>query len=177
MKLKTHLEIARRALDKNKDTKYRVYKAVYLIGSIAPDINVVFPKHCIQFTLKRLSKRLKLIDKTSSNLIKSFFVGVVTHYICDYFCYVHNIKYNGSKHITYEKLVAKKVRDLRDTVYDLDIDIMDRIEEALIEINKRYIKESNLVGGIDWWLDEKRVLIDIKYANKMCEKVVNILVC
>lgn len=104
MKLESHVRIALNTLNTiEKHLKWKIYKPVYIIGSIAPDLNILFPKHTIRMTIKRWKRRLVRVDKTSSNIVKSFTLGVITHYICDYFCLVHNIQSHGPRHKIYER--------------------------------------------------------------------------
>lgn len=102
MKLKQHLKIGKTVLDKNIITTFKVNRIAYLFGNIAPDLNCVYPAHRLKTTEKRFYKRLKRIEKSDTNLIKSFTLGVITHYICDYFCYAHNIESLGVPHKKYE---------------------------------------------------------------------------
>lgn len=107
MKLKQHIMIGKELLNSTKLKDLNVNKVAYLIGSIAPDLNCVYPAHRLTTTEHRFYKRLERIFRTNSLMIKSFTLGVITHYICDYFCYAHNIESIGFKHKEYEKGLYK----------------------------------------------------------------------
>lgn len=107
----THIAIAKRTLAYiEKTCKVRLNKTAYLFGSIAPDINCVYPTHTVDNTLKRFKKRILRVDNSSNNLIISFTLGVITHYICDYFCYAHNLKRVDPMHAVYERLLREHIK-------------------------------------------------------------------
>lgn len=103
-----HIIVANEVLDTIQGSiDWKISKRAYLFGSIAPDINCVYPAHTINATYNRFRKRLNRMDKSSSIMIKSFTLGVITHYICDYFCYAHNIYKLDTKHHVYEKIMKQ----------------------------------------------------------------------
>lgn len=103
MKLKQHLEIGNKVLEDNIINTFSVNRIAYLFGNIAPDLNCIYPAHRLKTTEGRFYKRLKRVEKSTTNFMKSFTLGVITHYICDYFCYAHNIESIGIPHKEYEK--------------------------------------------------------------------------
>jgi len=102
MKLHHHIKIGKMLLNKLGDT-YKINRKAYLFGTVAPDLNCIYPAHRLNCTEDRFHKRLEIIDNTNINIVKSFELGVITHYICDYFCYAHNIDSIGLMHKRYEK--------------------------------------------------------------------------
>lgn len=139
MRLKSHIKIAKVTLENIRDKmSWEINEQVYLMGSIAPDLNVLFPRHSINNTLNRWRRRVKRIDKTSSNIVKSFTLGVIIHYICDYFCYAHNIKANSIGHIMYERKLNKHIMDQKISLYVNNSNMRDHwegIETQLKDIN------------------------------------------
>ena len=102
---RTHIKIADSILLSIQNTvQWKINRQAYLFGSIAPDLNVAFPAHTLTKTFNRFKRRLVRVEKSDSSIIKSFTLGVITHYICDYFCYAHNIK-NNPKHAIYERVM------------------------------------------------------------------------
>lgn len=102
MKFKQHLEIGNKILDTEVLDSSKINRAAYLFGNVAPDFNCVYPAHRLKTTEKRFMKRLKRMEKASTSIVRSFTLGVITHYICDYFCYAHNIESLGVPHKKYE---------------------------------------------------------------------------
>lgn len=196
MRLKSHIKIANITLNVIKeDNEVKINKVAYLFGSIAPDLNVAFPKHSIKYTIKRWKRRLKRLEKRHPEMIKSFTLGVIMHYICDYFCYVHNIKSHGPKHVMYERELNKYLIDGEseidtennnmnkqwDTITSQLIKSLDCeisiITEQLIKMNKEYMKEVSEAITDVWYNDRNIMGIDIKYAEFMCKKIAFELVC
>lgn len=104
--MKHHIAIAKNILDSlDNDTikEFGINKRAYLLGNIIPDLNCVYPAHRLASTLKRVNKHLNKINRSSLGILKSYRLGIATHYICDYFCYAHNNKSIGLKHKKYEK--------------------------------------------------------------------------
>lgn len=102
----SHIKIAQKTLSEiEKHIDWKINKNAYIIGSIIPDLNCAFPTHTINNTLNRFRKKLLKIDNTESSFIKSFTLGVITHYICDYFCYAHNLSFPDPKHAIYERVM------------------------------------------------------------------------
>lgn len=95
---------------------WKINRKAYLFGSIAPDINIAFPTHTFKHTINRVRKRImhmEIRNNTKRNIIKSFNLGIVVHYICDYFCYAHNINYHKIQHMHYEKHLNNLVKLLK----------------------------------------------------------------
>jgi hypothetical protein len=82
----------------------------FLLGNLAPDISLSFlyRPHTYESTapaLKRLIPRLYRGRVHPRSALFAFFLGIVSHYICDYFCYPHHPSFKGGLigHIRYEK--------------------------------------------------------------------------
>lgn len=151
----SHVKIASETLN-NIQSKidWKINKKAFLIGSVLPDINFVFPTHTIAHTLKRFKKKLTRIDKTESNMIKSITLGVVTHYICDYFCYAHNLKSPDPKHALYENYMHSHIKKHEnnlahwsdEVIYQWE-DIKCHITECIKQNNKKDLTE-DILGKI-----------------------------
>ncbi len=167
MNLISHIRIANQTL-KSIDDKIdcKVYKPVYLLGSIAPDLNVAFPKHTIRLTINRWKRRLRRVDKTSSDLVKSFMLGVIIHYICDYFCYVHNIRSHGLKHKIYEIYLARHIK-MQSSYMEFDneelIGTWDTLIHQIESNNKCSLipKELDIIGLINIEIDAIDKITDV----------------
>ena len=106
-----HIWVAGRTLDSiQSKVDWKINRAAYLFGSVAPDINYVYPVHTFNSTFNRFKKKIKRAEKSNTNIIKSFTLGVITHYICDYFCYAHNIRMGNPKHVIYERIMRSHMK-------------------------------------------------------------------
>lgn len=107
----SHIKIAERTIKNIEDNiDFKVNKRAYLIGSVIPDLNCIYPLHTIGMTFKRFRKKLDRMDKAESVMLKSYTLGVITHYICDYFCYAHNIVFPNPKHAIYERYMKQHLK-------------------------------------------------------------------
>ena len=163
MKLKQHLDIGNKVINDNIIKTFEVNKVAYLFGNVAPDLNCIYPAHRLKTTEERFYKRLKRVDKASTNLIKSFTLGVITHYICDYFCYAHNIESLGVSHKKYENNLYR--------YYESHLSEMTENYEKLLEhwlVFKEQSKEKCIVNNS---LDEKAhiefIMNQLKNMNEL----------
>lgn len=108
---KSHILVANDTLEViQSKIDWKINKLAYLFGSVAPDINYIYPVHTMSKTIKRFEKRIMRVEGTPRNIVKSFTLGVITHYICDYFCYAHNRRMGDPKHAIYERLLKKHLK-------------------------------------------------------------------
>jgi hypothetical protein len=90
----------------------------YLYGCTIPDILPRYSTvpHCKEQSLdlvsSLISKTLKTLPESAHELQKySFELGIITHYICDYFCQPHNAVYiKPLEHARYENRLAQKFK-------------------------------------------------------------------
>lgn len=111
MKKKSHLSLAGYLLDSLQIDELQKYRKSFLFGSILPDCIPSFftRRHTIEETFDILRDEIAKITEEydwSQGITREFTrrLGVITHYIADYFTYPHNeiFKGNMKEHITYE---------------------------------------------------------------------------
>jgi hypothetical protein len=207
MKLKQHIEIGNYILDNTDDDKFKEFglaRKAYLLGCIAPDLNCVYPAHRLKTTENRFFKRLKLIANSHNSIIKSFTLGVITHYICDYFCYAHNIESLGLPHKKYEtnlyNYYEKHCDELCSASSDWLLNIwsdnkeksidkcVDKSNDSLImttEIQCNLILEqvklmnkeylTECYSRVDWINKKEQMNMDLTYTLFMAEHIVNMI--
>lgn len=166
--------------------KLKKYNLIY--GSIKPDVSILFPKypHYINDSLDSLCESVDMIIKSTHNQREvetrafSRELGVVLHYMTDFFCMVHN-DVNGKKHptnykhIAYEQSFQNKLKsfeldEVREKVANSFYDELKRINNTSLksyiiykhnkymkEIGKSYLYNSN----------NKKRNIDINYSLGM----------
>lgn len=122
---------------------WKINRKAYLFGSIAPDFNCIYPAHRITSTIRRFRKKVLRVEKSDSIMIKSFTLGVITHYICDYFCYAHNIAVIDRRHPFYEIRLKNHI-ELHERQIGNDkaglIEQWDSIKKHILE---EFIREEN----------------------------------
>lgn len=199
MKLQQHVGVAKIVFDKviKKNKTCKLNRALFYLGSILPDLNCIYPAHRIEETQYRVINKIKYIDTSSSYLIKSMQYGIVTHYVCDYFCYAHSIESLGAPHIRYEKQLfgfykrhekqfynkenlivewdeAKKIISNlfeKDNTYINQDEHADMVFELLKIMNNNYINNYIMNDIHDYSNCTEQCKLDMEYAVFVCEKI------
>jgi hypothetical protein len=209
MKFKQHIKVGKYILENLGDTKLdgmninglKINKIAYLFGNVAPDLNCVYPAHRLKTTEKRFYKRLMRIDKSSFTWMKSFTLGVVTHYVCDYFCYAHNIESLGPKHKTYETNLWHYYESHLAEIEEDKTDLTDLWKALLVKshddniendeltnethckmildtvklMNKTYMNRSNDPSDKKWMYQRNQMKLDLEYAAFMVIQITNLI--
>ncbi|WP_033167839.1 zinc dependent phospholipase C family protein [Clostridium sp. KNHs205] len=177
MRKKSHISLAGYLLNSmNIDELFQHRKAFYY-GSILPDIKPSFltKRHTIEETFDILTEEIiKITDEFQVHKgINRYFtrhLGVVTHYIADYFTYPHNSIFTGSikAHCGYEK---KLITALKEYVKSEDA-VKARAKNflfATVEEILKFIKEMHA----EYLKVAKKVAVDCVYIVELCHKVVD----
>ena len=140
----SHIIVADKILqDVQCQMNWRVNRTAYLFGSIAPDLNCIYPAHSITATIKRFRKKLNRVNKSESTIIKSFTLGVIMHYICDYFCYAHNRRMPDPKHSIYERLLKKHIKNHEEQLGEVPDSLINQWNEIKIHVTEEFSPDSN----------------------------------
>lgn len=112
MRKKSHISLANYLVHSKGFEGLRTHRKAFYVGSILPDCipSFITRKHRIDTTFYILKKEIRKLTEEfdpSKGLNRYFcrHLGVVTHYIADYFTYPHNLIYEGTlkEHCAYEK--------------------------------------------------------------------------
>ncbi len=155
-----------------------------LFGALKPDFSTVFKKkypHYMKDSLDEISGRVELITdalvtkRELETIAFSRELGVILHYIADYFCRVHN-DINGvphprrRKHIRYEKKLHKFVKCCRLEV--LREEIVNSLEYDMKEIDRMSFKDYVIYQHNKYMKEaSKRVIIENKRMVKEVDVV------
>lgn len=150
----------------------------YSLGSIIPDIlpSFIYKRHRIDTTLDITEKEIqRLIDHYKFigfvDMYTARHIGIVSHYISDYFTYPHNLSFNGSlathnnweanlKYYLANNISKEKIRKYRVNLQGYSVEEVIRwIEQKNYEYNRqehtiyndfKYIVEvtSSIIGYI-----------------------------
>jgi hypothetical protein len=109
MTLKNHYKMGRRIYLKLRRQGIFLQRLWFLLGNLIPDlcISFVYRRHEYEATsmsLKKLMRRLYDGRLNPHSALFSFCLGIINHYVCDYFCYSHHPSFTGGlwAHIVYE---------------------------------------------------------------------------
>ncbi len=177
MRKKSHISLAGYLLDSMKNDGLIQHKKAFYIGSILPDClpSFITKRHTIDETFHILKKEiLKITDNYDTDRgIDRYFtrhLGVVTHYLADYFTYPHNNIFEGNikEHCVYEKKLITALRSyvrseeaVKDREKNFLFATVDEILRFIKSMHEEYLKVA------------KKIKVDCDYIVELCHKVVD----
>lgn len=182
MRKKSHIALTAYLIRNLDIIDLKKHKCSFYIGSLLPDCVPSFltKKHSIEVTFHNLKKEIENItiyNDISKGIDSYYFLklGVITHFVADYFTFPHNSIYEGnlSAHCYYEKELKYALKDyikglnvskLKEKIDTNDIQFNYTVEEIC-----NYIKEKhNEYLKLD--IEHK---IDCEYIIKASQNVVD----
>lgn len=176
MRKKSHISLANHMLCEFKDDAFIAHSHMFQLGSLLPDLVPSFftKKHRMDTTFDILEKKLrKVVNKYNGEEELSMLLckdlGVVTHYIADYFTLPHNYKFTGNlkDHVTYEEILKHAMRRYVSQEYvacqpliRMRMSSVDDICTFIKNCHKEYIKMT--MDGQD---------IDCRHSVEVCRQV------
>lgn len=177
MRKKSHISLANYLLESMNIDELFKYKKSFYLGSILPDCLPSFltQRHTIDETFDILRNEiLKITDEYEKE--KGFtryysrHLGVVTHYIADYFTYPHNHVFTGNmkEHCKYENKLkfalreyVKKEETMKERSKEAVLRTVDDILDFIKEMHGEYLKVA------------EKVKMDCTYIVDICHQVVD----
>ena len=145
----------------SKEQGFKINKLAFMYGCIKPDINNedIQCSHVLDESISSVNKYSeKLITNNVSIKAFSVSLGVICHFICDYFCIYHNDEYKLKgvfPHTLYEIKLHYKFLIffiMGKVKFDNYIPSENNLMGIVIEMREKYI------------LEKKSLIRDIKYA-------------
>ncbi|MGL5574067.1 MAG: zinc dependent phospholipase C family protein [Sarcina sp.] len=178
MMANTHLMIARYVyhnLELNEREKISYNNFLY--GNVKPDMvsKYKLKKHYMDESFDMIIDKIralstlsdKEINKMSATVRFSQELGVICHFLCDFFCIPHSqrweFKHSMNKHVRYEKDLSSIAKDF---VFSNDrIKILGyyNIEQFILDTHKLYLKSESYEN-------------DLLFATYICNSVVQYIV-
>ena len=175
MILNTHLTISN-ALIENLDSSksFFISEKYFIYGNIKPDMTskYVLHKHYLKESFDMIIGKIKSLCKLSLDFIEKYFsiskfsqeLGVICHFLCDFFCVPHSQRWEFShsfkKHVIYEK-------DLQSIAKDTNFKTLEKtsihhigVEEFFNKLYKEYVKKEDFEN-------------DLFFSTYMCNSVVD----
>ena len=175
MILNTHLTISQ-ALIENLDPakSFFLSEKNFIYGNIKPDMTskYVLHKHYLKESFDMIINKIKSLCNLSLDFIEKYFsvskfsqeLGVICHFLCDFFCVPHSQRWEFShsfkKHVIYE-------RDLQIVTKETDFSKLERdpihnigVEEFFNRLYRQYVKEEDFKN-------------DLFFSTYMCNSVVD----
>ncbi len=176
MRKKSHISLASYLMESMNTEELRNHKKAFYIGSILPDCvpSFVTRRHNIEETFDLLKEEIiKITDDYDMNKgITGYYcrhLGVITHYIADYFTFPHTKLFTGTmrEHCSYEKELKFALKSYVDSeavqqIYDRKerFKTVDEICNFIKEMHAEYLKAM------------KAIKMDCMYIVKLCQRVV-----
>lgn len=175
--MNTHIIIANNILNQANGTKiYLINKKRFIWGNIKPDCVSKYKlmKHYYDESIEIILDKIKLLSSLSVEDIYYGFgknkfseeLGVICHFLCDFFCIPHNqrweFKHSMKKHVLYEKKLAKFAKLYRPKSYINSTLSLLNIEEFIVENQEKYKKEESYGN-------------DLSYSYFICNSVMNMI--
>lgn len=177
MRKKSHISLAGYILRNMGSEELITHKKAFFIGSILPDCKLSFitKKHNIEDTFSTLKKELyKVTDNHNINKgINTSYckhLGVITHYIADYFTFPHNSVFQGTlkEHCAYEEKLKHSFRDYVNSGELKNVrkingtfKTVDEICDFIKRMHKSYL---SIVGNVK---------ADCRYVVELCFRVID----
>ena len=155
MRLEIHHKIGKTVCDELKELGCRINEKLFLLGNIFPDLiqSYLWRRHEYQHSREYVKRKLDTLKKKP--MLFSFHLGVLTHYICDYFCFPHSRVYNKSmlQHILYE--IRQKIPD----------------NFSMLNLSIKSFAIEELDKFVDWYEKFRPLLEDDRFDLKMATHV------
>lgn len=177
LRKKSHISVAKFLIDNMNVNSLDNHKLSFMFGSILPDCMPSFltRKHTIEDTFYILRKEIRGIteeyDTTKGEGIYFWrHLGIITHYVADYFTLPHNKVFSGSlkDHINYEKKLKFELRTyIKNDILELtreqkgSMKSVDEICAFIMKMHQLYIKVANEIKE------------DCQYIIELCHYVVD----
>ena len=173
MRKKSHVSLAGYITGHEVDI---THKAAFKFGSLAPDLvpSFITKKHEIDGTFDIVVKKMRKVvdsyeDERGLTMGATKDLGVITHYIADYFTFPHNIEYPGTmtEHIHYEAQLKvdfrEFVRKMKETHAHFQEVNMRSADEICAFIKKCHTEYLHAVKSVE---------NDCRYILQICAQVV-----
>ena len=130
MRLYIHHNIGKKVCSELIELGCHINETLFHLGNLFPDIihSYLWRRHEYQYSREYIRKKIEMLKRNPKFF--SFHLGILTHYICDYFCYPHSSGYDKGliHHILYEVLqkTPKKVHRMNLKIAAFTIEELDR---------------------------------------------------
>lgn len=176
MRKKSHISLSRFLVVNMNKEELRKHRKAFYFGSILPDCMPSFltRRHTFDDTFYIVRKEIENLVENHSidNEINRKFcrkLGVVTHYIADYFTFPHNKNFTGSlkDHCQYENVLKHQLKEYvqtlefkRESLKETRFETLEELFVFIHEVHERYLMKLSEVKK------------DIQYIVTICFEVV-----
>lgn len=172
MRKKSHILLADYVINKVDNNNLITHTAIFKFGSLLPDLvpSFITKRHEISVTFEIVRRKIENVINAllngSLSVKCSKDLGVITHYLSDYFTFPHNTIYDGSMkdHVLYERDLKFQFSDYLSTcgIYN-DDDLLTSVDDICNYIKCCHAHYLHMVV--------RSVEIDCDYIVTICRKV------
>lgn len=147
-------------------------ESAFVLGNIRPDYSIKYKKtpHYKKDMYPAVEAMIADIATSAryklNAYVLAYCLGIICHYLCDFFCYAHNEHFFGSKpdHFKYESLLYNLLKSKRKVIGQCDFSVehnlkVDRVFYNLNSIYRDYIE------------CEQQPCVDLAYSMTACLNV------
>ena len=175
MFVNTHLLIGRSLIENINDNRsFFLSDKNFIYGNIKPDVSskYVLQKHYLEESLDMIFKKVEHLCSLNLDCISKYFsiskfsqeLGVICHFLCDFFCVPHSrrweMSHSMSKHIAYEKELALVAKGTDLTKFKGDTLGSQNFREFFHSLYSEYVNKTEYEN-------------DLLFSNYVCNSVVN----
>lgn len=175
MFINTHLLIANSIVNNIDNSKsFFISDKNFIYGNIKPDLpsKYYLQKHYLDESLDMIISKIKYLCTLSlDNLSKYFSVssfsqelGVICHFLCDFFCVPHSyrweFKHSMKEHLWYETELSLVSKETNLSSLKGDIITHKSFEDFFTELYNEYVNEQSYKN-------------DLRFSTYICNSVVN----
>lgn len=175
MFINTHLLIAQSIVDNlDKNKSFFLSEKNFIYGNIKPDLpsRYYLRKHYLEESLDMIFSKVKYLCSLSINSLSKYFsisrfsqeLGVICHFLCDFFCVPHSFrwefKHSMKDHILYETELSFVCKSTNLNFFKGDVITHKCFEDFFNDLYNEYINELNHKN-------------DLYYSTYICNSVVN----
>ena len=161
----SHLEISNVVLDEVGKEGIILDKGMYLLGSAIPDFNPYYKciRHYNKYSCNYLKKVISSLN-FENRKETSFRLGVIGHYLTDYFCYPHynnlTLNKNWGEHTRYENGLNKFIKRYRFDCLGIKKYRFDNFNKLLDASYNLYSNKESFIEDIkvSLWVNENLLL-------------------
>ena len=130
MRIELHHEIGKSVCSELKYQGCKINEKLFLIGNLFPDLihSYIWCRHDYQHSREFFRRKLEMLKKRP--ILFSFHLGILAHYICDYFCYPHSASFDKGliEHIAYEiqQKIPVNPNKIKLNIMNFSIEELDR---------------------------------------------------
>lgn len=174
MNIGSHLKLASLICKSSKIKIYGFRKILFALGNIFPDISFTFirnphlPDIMFDNVMCKIDAQILRIEK--NNNINYFSIGIITHYLSDFFCAAHTKPFGEDvrKHYQYESQLERRLHLIRISVLNSNAsDSIDNLIRVIEQQHNEYLSHPPSYKNDILFITKICMLCVLSYQNQL----------